>query len=689
MSQTRNVITMCPMNCHPTFCGQAVTIDDGRVSAISGDQTNPHSHGFLCVRGRATVDLRDNPQRLLTPMRRRGPRGSDTWEPISWEVAFNEIVGAIQATAPNRIGIWPGHGALVTGIARPLILRFGHLGGFQVWNPAIVCWAMGAFGLALTGVLETHTKEDLGEHANTILVWGANLASQPTTGPHLVAARRRGARVVLIDCRRSETASQADQVLLIRPGTDAALALALAQVIIAEGLTDPAFIAEHSIGYEEFARHVGSFTPEWAAPITGLEPQQIRELARLYATAKPAMILLGGSSLFKHRHGWEPARAIACLPALTGQYGIPGGGFGPRHRGLTRGDGMANPDGIELRRPGEYVPASMPAITAALEQGQLDVLLLLGSNIASSFANAAQVERGLARTGLIVAHEIFMSETTRRHADLVLPGTVWLEELGLKDTATHLHLMEQALPPAGEARSLIDVLRTLAERLALAQYFPWNSTEGYIDALLAPQHTDDGAPLTVERIRRAGGHWQRGRLSHVAYPDHHFHTPSGKIEFWSERAHQAGLSPLPSFNAPPWAEPEVADATALPLQLAQGRTLTHFHAFYDNGRMLPKLAGLNQAPELWINPADAGTRALADGDWLLMRNQQAELRARAHLTDAVPPGIVWLRDGWYGLNHLTSGEGVVTPAVSAIVAPAAPPGGQAAYDARVEVCAIR
>ncbi|PYM81862.1 MAG: hypothetical protein DME09_15930, partial [Candidatus Rokuibacteriota bacterium] len=158
--------TMCPMNCHPTYCGMLVEVGaDGRAHRIDGDPDNPDSHGFLCVRGRAAVEIPHNERRLRVPLRRAGARGSGAWREIGWPAALDEIAGQIRATRPDRVGVWFGHGAYVTTIARPLIMRFGHLGGFQVWNPAIVCWALGAYGLALTGVLEANTKEDLAAHS--------------------------------------------------------------------------------------------------------------------------------------------------------------------------------------------------------------------------------------------------------------------------------------------------------------------------------------------------------------------------------------------------------------------------------------------------------------------------------------------------------------------------------------------
>ena len=672
----RTVRTMCPMNCHPTFCGMLVEVSqEGRLLGVKGDLDNPDSRGFLCIRGRAAAEIPHNGLRLTQPLVRDGRRGEDRWRAVSWAEALDRIVSAIDASRRERVGVWFGHGAHVTGINRPLIMRFGHLGGMQVWNPAIVCWAMGAYGLALTGVIEANTKEDMAEHSRLIILWGANLASQPTTAPHLIEARRRGARVVAIDVRRTEASRHADETWLIRPGTDAALALAMAHVIVTEGLGARDFISRQTVGYEAYAKHLERFTPEWAAAETGLAAEDIRRLAREYATTKPSMIIVGGASMYKHRHGWQPGRAIATLPALTGQLGMAGGGFGPRHRSFPTGDHLADLTALDRRPAGPWVPSHMASIAQCIREGRLDVLLTAGTDMLASFSDTGAVERDLERVGLIVAYDIFANDTIRRVADIVLPGTVWLEDLGIKETATHLYLMDRALEPAGECRPLIQVLRDLAERLSIKDFFPWGSLEEYMDALLAPQQ--DGA-LTVARLRELGGMAERSRLDHVPYREGGYATPSGKVEFYSERAKSLGLPPLPDYTPPE------QDSAGFPLEFRQGRVLTAFHSFYDNGRALPMLARAEPNCEVWIHPADAGPRGIAAGGRIELVNQRGRLEAVARVTDEVLPGVLWARDGWPGLNTLTSGEACLEPEASDGLDPRIP-GGQSAYDARVEV----
>jgi len=664
------------MSCHPTLCGMLAEVEDGKLLRVRGDKANPDSQGFLCVRGQASREIIDNPHRLLHPLM-RDRRTEDAWREASWEEVLERIVTRMQASGREAVGIWSGHGASAnnygTRIGGQLLRRFANLYGSQWWSGAIICWGLGAFGLGLTGVLETNTKEDMGQHADLIVLWGANLASQPNTSRHLIAAKRRGAYVITVDVRDTEAAAQSDEVFLLRPGTDTALALALMHVIIAEGLYDRAFVALHTVGFEALQTHVQAYAPEWAAGITGIPAKRIMALARRYATTQPAMIVLGGSSMHKGANSWQAGRAIACLPALTGNLGIPGGGFGPRHGSSSHGQALANIAADDRRPPGDYIPSQMARMTEAFLAGRMQVLLLFGTNFISSFADSNALAAGLARVGLVVSHDLFMNDTARRFADIVLPGTAWLEELGCKMTNTHLYLMEQALAAPGATRSLTWIVRALADRLGLTDFFPWPTEEAMIDALL--DHPATGH-ATVAALRAQGGIGEL-RVSHVAHPDLRFPTPSGKVEFYAQRAVELGMPPLPVYKALP--------DTAQPLALAQGRTLTHFHSFYDHGRALPTLAKLDPEPCVWISPTDAAARQIEDGTEIRLLNERGVLQARAHVTERVPAGTVWMRDGWLGLNCVTSGEACIPDAAVDLFPFAA---GQATFEALVEAAPL-
>ena len=671
--RSRIVRSMCPMNCHPTLCGMLVEVEDGRVVSVSGDPDNPDSRGFLCIRGQASREIVDNPLRILHPLI-RARRGDDSWHRATWDEALDLIVERMQRAGREAVATWSGHGLFAnnygTRVHSHLLRRFSNLYGCQWWSPAIICWGLGGFGLGLTGVLEVSTKEDMAEHAQLIMLWGANLASQPNTARHLTAARRRGARVMTIDVRETEAAAQSDEVLLLRPGTDAALALAMMHVIIDENLIDHAFVDRHTLGFTELRAHVEKHSPRWAQDVTGIPADRITALARRYATTKPAMILLGGSSMHKGTNGWQGARAVGCLPALTGNLGLPGGGMGPRHGGATHGQALSSIVALDRRPPGEYIPNQMSRITEALLTRKVRVLLLFGTDMLSSFADAEQVAAGLGRQDLIVSHDLFLNDTARRLADVVLPATSWLEELGCKSTNTHLYLMPKIVEPPGEARSAMWILRELARRLGLTEFFPWRDEEGPIDAILAHPSTDHA---TVADLR-AGGGIRELRVSHVAYPDLKFDTPSGKVEFYSERARQLGLPALPVYEALP--------PSSFPLAFRQGRKLTQFHGFYDHGRALPTLAKADPEPSLWISPVDASARGVVDGAPIRLFNERGQMHARARVTSRIPPGTVWMRDGWSGLNTLTAGGPVIPDDAVDLFSFSA---GQATFDAMVEV----
>jgi anaerobic selenocysteine-containing dehydrogenase len=663
------VRTMCPMNCHPTFCGMMVEVDGGQLKTLSGDKDNPDSRGFLCVRGRSTSEIFGNTKRLLYPQI-RDDRRTDNWRRVSWDEALDFMAKRMRMAGPESVGLWAGHGGFTAGSATTvqLMQRFANMYGCQNWHPAMICWGLGGFGAGLSGALKVNTKEDMAENSNMIVLWGSNISSQPNTARHIVSARRRGAKVITVDVRRTEAAAQSDDVLLIRPGSDAALALAVMHVIVTEKLYDSAFVGVHTTGFEELSSHVLPFTPAWAAAETGLDEGRIASFARAYASTRPAMILLGGSSMHKNANGWHAARAISCLPALTGDFGIPGGGLGPRHGAQSAS--LRNLNAGMTRPPGNYIPNQMSDIAEALSNGQLKVLLLLGTNMLSSFANAGEISNGLDKAEMVVCVDLFMNETARRFADLVLPGTAWLEELGFKVTNTHLYLMERALEREGEARPIHEILRSLANSLGIVEFFPWASMEEVLDVILNDPTT---GYATVTSLRAAGG-FAPLKVPAIAYADRKFDSPSGKIEFYSSQAVRLGLPPLPVHEAD--------KGSPYPLALSFGRTLTHFHSFYDEGKALASLAKHNTAPQLWISPADADVRRLANGDAIKIYNDRGEFAANAYITDGLRPGVVWMRDGWVGLNHLTSGEAVLTGDALSLFPFSV---GQSGYGSRVEV----
>lgn len=460
MANTRSFQSMCPMNCHPTLCGMTVAVRGDELLSITGDAANPDSEGFLCMRGKAAHEIVGNNRRLLTPLVRT-KRGTDNWSQTSWDAAFDQIADKMLAVGREAVAFWQGHGNWANdyafGLKRAQMDRFANLYGCQYWNPAMICWGLGAFGAGITGAIETSTKEDLSQNSQMVILWGANTVSQANTLRHVEIAKRRGARIVVIDVRRTEASALADDVIIVKPGSDAALALAMMHVIIADQSWDAAFVSKHTFGFEALKDHVATMTPRWAAKLTGVSADQIVTLARAYAATRPAMIVMGGSSLHKGGNTWQAARAITCLPALTGDYGRPGGGIGPRHGGRSHGFGLTDVSAADRRKPGTYIPNQMEAIVEGLESGAVKVFVSIGSNVLSSFPDTNRMRAALGNADLVVAYDIFPNQFIREAADIVLPGTIWLEEIGAKSTNTHIHLTDKALPAAGEARPAYEI----------------------------------------------------------------------------------------------------------------------------------------------------------------------------------------------------------------------------------------
>lgn len=660
--------TMCPMNCHPTLCGMTVRVEDDRLVSIEGDIDNPDSQGVLCIRGGSAHEIVNNPARLLKPMIREDA-SCDEWCEADWDECLDFIAQKMQAVGRESVGFWQGHGNAANdyglGLKRAQMERFANIYGCQFWNPAMICWGLGALGFALTGALEASTKEDMSEHSELIVMWGANSVSQANTMKHVDKAKRRGVQLVVIDVRKTEAAALADDFYQVKPGADADLALAMMQVIISEDLVDHNFIEQHTLGYEALCEHVKPMTPGWAAERTGLSAEDIVKLARAYANTEASMIIVGGSSMHKGANTWQAARAISCLPGLTGKFGKPGGGIGPRHGSRSHGAGFVDISRADARPAGNYVPNQMEAIIESLETQTVKVLVTIGSNFLSSFPDTDRVRQALQKTELVVAYDIFSNQTIRDAAHVILPGTIWLEEIGGKSTHTHVYLSDQCLPIAGEARPVYELYRGLSARLGLQDVYPWESQTDAMNEVLDHQATGQ---TTVKQIRENKGQCELN-ISHIAYPNFAFHTPSGKLEFYSARATDMGLEPLPM----PWRVETMQDENENPvvnksasqselLQLTHGRTFAHFHAFYDSGQALPTLKSREKNPQLWISPADAAQRGITNGDAIEMSNpsnQGSVFQAQAKVTDRIQTGVVWMRDGWPGLNAMTDGTAVV------------------------------
>jgi anaerobic selenocysteine-containing dehydrogenase len=658
----------CPHNC-PDTCGWVVTLDgSGAPTRIQGDPAHPYTRGWLCAKVNRYLEFVLHPERLRRPLRRVGARGEGRFEPITWDEALDEIVSRWQAViaehGPEAILPYSYSGTLgavqcVVANTR-LWTRLGASGLDRT-----ICSVAGTEALRVTVGGSFGTDPEDVVNSRLVLLWGTNPAStHPHFIPWLDEARRRGARVWLIDPHRSLTAQRADVHLMPRPGSDAALALALMHVLFAEGLADEAWARQHTVGLDSLRRRAAEWTPARAAEVTGLPVEQIVTLAREYGSRRPALIRTS-MGLQRHSNGGNTIRALACLPALVGDYGRPGGGllYSTGSYWLWPAAAVCPPELFSHSPNPTPRVINMNRIGAALLEADPPVraLYVFNSNPASVAPNSGRVLRGLSRPDLFtVVHELFLTDTAK-YADLVLPATSQFEHWDLHKAYGHLYvsLNRPVMPPIGEARSNWEVMRALAGRLGFREPAFDEPAEEIIRKILE-QGGEAVRGITFERLLAEG----TARLNYprpvVPFADGRFRTPSGKVELFSAQLAEAGLDPLPGWVP----EQESAEANPLraaryPLQLVSAAAHHYLNSTFGN---VPALRRREGPPSLEIHPADAGPRGITDGAWVEVANDRGTFQARARVRESVAPGSVFAPTLWWsdhgpdgrGANHTTS-----------------------------------
>lgn len=606
MPETREVRGCCPLDCQDT-CAWIATVEDGRVVSVRGDRDHPLTRGALCAKVNDYQTKTYAPDRLLHPLRRTGPKGAGEFERVSWEAALDQIAGRLAATAAEWGGeaILPNRyvGSLGAIQMNALFRLFHGLGASR--QTGAICGGMLWEGLASIGMDAAFDPEEIAE-AEMIVVWGANPLS---TAHHIwrfvnEAKKARGARVVVIDPRRTRTARAADLHLPVRIGGDVPLALSMGHVILEEGLEDRAFLAEHAAGFDAYRETVAGWTPEHAAARCGIDPDTIRALAREFATARPAAIKIG-VNVSANSGGSTLARAVAALTMLPGHWRLPGGGLhaetGPRlDMDRAAGGHLAEREtrGLAMGRLGEWLtdPDLDPPVQA---------LVVWGTNPAVVLPDAERVRRGLAREDLFtVVIEHFMTDTAR-YADFVLPSTTQLEHFDVAGSWGH-HYVSVNLPaiePRGESRNHGWIGRELARRLGLP---------AFEDEEILREILPDG--VTLEALKEKGW-WKDAREKRVG---------TVRLDF--------------DVTLPPEA-PE-----AWPLTLISPKSHHTLNSTFMNMDRQRRAEG---RPTLEIHPDDAGARGIADGEPARIFNERGEIRAWAAVTEDVHPGLVSLPGRWW------------------------------------------
>ncbi len=607
----------CPHDC-PDTCAWRVTVDGGRAVELVGDPDHPFTRGGLCAKVDPYLERVYSPERVLYPLRRVGPKGEGRFERIGWDAALEHVAARLRATIDEHgaSAILPysymGTQGLVQGSS--LDRRFfARLGATRLVRA--ICGSTGSSGVsAVLGSGTGMLPEDLA-HSRFIVLWGTNtLVTNLHQWRFVRQARDAGATLVVIDPQRTRTAAAADWHLRPRPGTDAALALGMMHVIVAEDLHDVAYLRDHTVGFEALQGRLADYPPERVARITGIDRSDVERLARAYATKRPAALrtLVG----MEHRaHGGGTYRAIACLPAIVGAWRERGGGL--LH--MTAALHAAALDRAALERRDLQDPGvravNMVQLGRVLTDPDLappvKALVVYNSNPAAIAPNQQLVRRGLERDDLFtVVHEQFLTDTAR-HADIVLPATTQVEHADLMWSwgQRYLALNLPAIAPLGEALPNTELFRRLARRMGFDEPYLQDSDEELMRQALGSGHPYlEG--ITLERLQRDG--WAPLSLPEpwLPFAEGNFPTPSGKCELYVASRAEEGLDPLPAYvPAAESADGSPEHAQRYPLALITAKSALHFlNSSYAN---LPRHLAAEREPRLDLNPLDAEARGIA------------------------------------------------------------------------------
>ncbi|MGE0151517.1 MAG: molybdopterin-dependent oxidoreductase [Reyranellaceae bacterium] len=644
--EREHVRTTCPRDCYDG-CGIVVVRRQGQVRRVLGDPEHPVSRGALC--GKCAIAYngvwRDPAARLATPLKRVGAKGEGRFAPVSWDAALADIAARLKAVVAQ-------HGAAAvanchyTGtcsvIANNFPQRFFNRLGATEADPDTVCNQAGYVALELTiGTAVVGFDPRTAKDSNCVLLWGVNPSA---SGPHAHKywlPEARGAKIV-VDPVRTETAAAADLHLQPRPGSDAALAFGLLHVLIRDRLTDPDFIAGHTLGFDEVAALAAPCTPAWTERQTGVSAALVERAASLYGRG-PALLWLG-QGLQRQPQGGNIMRACALLPAVTGNIGKPGAGlYYLNGKGATRGLDMGGLAGPQLRAEPVRKVSHMDLAQHLADAGKSRALFVWNMNIAASVPNQRLLHQALRREDLFTVVVDLFETDTARFADYVLPAASFLEFDDLVGSYFHLSLGAQAkvMEPLGQSLPNQEIFRRLARAMGYSEPALYESDEAIIAAQL--QRFRPG--LGFEELKQAGTLPVADQpvILHRALQ---FDTPSGHVELASDRAVSMGLprTALPTVDAAP-------RGAALRLLSPAGPWL--LNSSYGNDPRIRQLLGGEQ---IVLHPQDAAERQLRDGQAVVVRNDFAALPHTLRVADIVPRGTAlthktrWARLSPAGLN---------------------------------------
>jgi anaerobic selenocysteine-containing dehydrogenase len=617
------------------MCSLIASVEEGKVVRIQGDPDQPYTAGFACGKVNRDTDNVNSPERISTPLKRSGPKGSGQFTAIGWDQALDEIAtrwkAIIEESGPLALlgYAYSAHQGLMN---RGLVNGLFHALGTSRLQAGTVCDTCCEVAWDVTvGPVGSADPQSV-VHSDLVISWGADLAA---TNVHFWALceegrKQRGLKVVVIDPRRTRSARAADLHLPIRIGTDAALALGIMHILVRDGLADRDYIAKKTLGFDRVERDIlPNFPPRRVAEITGLKVDDIETVAAMYGKAKAALIRLG-EGMTRLAAGGQALRSVVLLPGVSGHYDVKGGGAllltaascDLNYNAIRKPSGPAASRMVNHLRLGEEL--------LNMKDPPIRALYVSANNPAVTCPEVHKVRRGLAREDLFtVVHDPFLTDTAK-YADIVLPAASYLEtdDLYRAYGAYWMQWGQQAARPLGEARSNFDVAQALARRMGLTDRIFTLSAKDAAKELLkgatGPAGAADQATIFAGTPINIAHEWD-------GQP---FKTPSGKLEFYSEQLAKQGLSPVPDWQPDPI---ESADAAKWPLRLLTAPGYFQAHTAFSGVGFLRQREG---KPFCILHPDDAKKRGLADGADVRLFNERGEIGLVLKVSDEVQPGVV-------------------------------------------------
>ncbi|TLS38445.1 molybdopterin-dependent oxidoreductase [Pseudalkalibacillus caeni] len=628
--------SVCSLDC-PDQCGLLVHKQEGKIIKVEGDPNHPVTKGAICNKVRNMTHRIYESRRLKYPLKRVGPKGEGKFKRISWEEAIKTITtrweDLIATSGPESILPYSFYGNMGRINSEGMDRRFfNRLGASRLERT--ICSSAGSEGIRYTmgGGFGTDPEDTI--HSKLIIFWGINAVS---TNMHQVALAQKarkenGAKIVVIDVHKNQTGRLADWFIPIKPGTDAALALAIMNILFQENLIDQEFLNQYTVGYKDLRKHVEQYDPVSVAAITGVPAEDIYQLARMYGTTSPSFIRIG-NGIQHHDNGGMCIRTISCLPALTGQWQVRGGGA------IKGNSGYLSFNKAALQRPdllkGTPRSVNMNLLGRALlgEEPPINSLYVYNSNPAIVAPDSNKVREGLAREDLFtVVHDLFLTETAA-YADIVLPATSSFENKDFYTSYWH-HYVQIQVPVIEnyyESKSNTEVFRLLATGLGFDDAAFQDTEEEMINQALDFQSNVCLTDITYESLK--DNQYMKANRRTVL---DHLTTPSGKIELYSEQMKKDGYPPLPTYIP-------CKDDEEFPFLFVPGPNHNFLNSTFSHQEKHQKL---EKDFRLYMNEEDALEKGIKDGDKVRIWNNLGDCELTVSVGEKVLPGVLVTQGLW-------------------------------------------